>query len=145
MSRKFSLKDLIDKIDWVSLNSASGGNTSKLPNDAIAVSYLKSLENKKVADKVRVRIGKEVMEALDWAHGDKIVAMYDPDDIFSLLLCKSNGSNGRARKITKESKSDASMVTFKWENSIVLKPSTSSLVEHDIYNGYVHFRLPDNG
>ncbi len=144
MGKVFNLKDLIDRIDWVALHG--GRMANRLPDDAIGVSYvnLKSKEQRKnnVASHVKIRFGKGVQAAMDWKLKDKIYTMYDPDDVFSLLLIKKEDAG---RSLTPESNSSSMSISFPWiHDRFPLKTSPSMVVPHEIYKGYLHLRLPSD-
>ena len=141
MVKKFSLKDLIDRVDWVTLNMGRTG--TRLPDNACAVSFIKTKKDSEEAGYVRVRFGHKLLEELDWKQGDKISALHDRDDLMSFLLVKKEGKEG-GRALNKEASSSVCAVQFKWNRELKLKPSASRIVEHEIYKGYVHFRLPSD-
>lgn len=135
---KFNLAALIDKIDWQTLDST---RRVSLDKNAIGVCYLKGKRDPLIADQIRIRFGSEVAKTLDWKMGEKISALYDPDDVFSMLLVKREE---HGKSLTREHKTGTLMVQFPWKNSkFLLKPQKTNVVEFDIHRGYVHFRLPE--
>ncbi len=139
MNKKMILKDLIDRIDWVTLNVGRTG--SRLPDDGVSVAFIKSKKSIDYADYVKIRFGNKVLDALEWKIKDKITAMHDPDDLFNFLLVKRE--NGRM--IQQETNTSVCAVSFKWDRpELKLNRMPSKIVEHEIYKGYLNFRLPNN-
>jgi hypothetical protein len=140
MSKKQSLKDLIERIDWVALNSSVLG--SRLREDEMAVSYYATKKGSPYASYIQIRMGHKLVANMGWEIQDKISAMYDPDDVMSFILCKTESSSGRV--LSKEKNTHVHKINFKWPNeiNIKLKPLHSRVVSYDIYKQYIHLILP---
>lgn len=141
MAKKFNLKELIDTIDWVTITGSTRGS-SRLPDDAVSIGFYKSKKDSHDVDEVRVRFGKDVLDAIHWKPGDKIVAMHAPDDIMSFLLVKCE--TGAGRTLSQESGSPHSRLHFKWNRPIPLKLMPPKLVEYKTYKNYIYFRIGDS-
>ncbi len=143
MSRQLKLKDIINKINWVKIETTRG--FFGMPADAVVVGFFKSTaKGSTKVDECRLRLGKTVLDELKWQAGDKINIMHDPDDVMSFLLVKSEGGNGRT--LSQESGSPHCRMTFKWEQPVPLNIIPSHAVEYDIYKNHLGFRvnLPSN-
>lgn len=146
-NRKFLLKDLIKKIDWVMLQNHTG--PKKLPDDKVGVAYMQNNAKQKVhlpqyknkADHIRFKFGIKVIESLGWCAGDKIVAMSDPDDVFSFLLVRSDHQS-MGRVLVKEKYSPTHSVAYRWTHPVSINRMPLTLIDFDIYEKYIHFQLP---
>lgn len=144
---KFNLKEMIHKINWTELNKGGGWENRELKNDSLTIGYFKSGKkrtdlHKNYANYLRIRLGANLIEQLNWEIGDKIDTLHDPDDIMSILLVKTDKLKGR--KLLKESKSLGFTIYCKWIHHSVfpLQKMPSKEVEFEIYEKYIHFRLP---
>lgn len=135
---EMSLKDLIKKIDWVSISSCSRG--SRLNEDLMSVNYVKMNNKVVLPNYLRLRIGKNIVDKLNWKYGDKINAMLDPDDLLSMILVRSTNEG---RLLTKESKSSIHAIQFLWKEKIPLPDLKGArTLQYEIYDKYIHFHLP---
>ncbi len=137
-----SLRDLIDSTEWVGIQTR--GCSSKISEDALTFQfthkYGKDLvrdENK--SDFVRIRIGKGIMDELDWKQGDRIYISNSPDDQLTFLLCKVDSASGF--KLGVETGSTSGRLHFAWRDSYVsVKVSAPHAVEYEIYKNKLIFR-----
>jgi hypothetical protein len=137
-SKTSSLRDLIEKVEWVTIE-ANRGVGGKLPPDHIAVAFTKSKKDNEFADRMTVRIGAHVLNKLNWDYGDKIVPMYNPDNIFQFLLCKSGHHTGYT--ISKETQSAVGSINIPWHNLLKKPFKPSAMIDHVIEKGYLSFTI----
>lgn len=136
---KNTLKDLISRLDWTKIE-VTRGLSSKLQPDKVCVSFLP--ENKKNPDQINrvfIRIGREVLEQLEWLPGDKIIPMFNPDDLMTFLLVKSDQGTGFT--LGQESGVTSCKISFKWTNEVILDKTFSQVVEYEIYKKQLIFRV----
>ncbi len=138
-----SLRDLIDKIDWLGIQAK--GASSKLPDDAVSIQFtrkdakVKTKMGEENCDYVRLRFGKDVLEKLNWMPGDRVYISHDPDDQLTFLLCKVESRNGF--KLCVESGTTSSRIHFAWRDSYVaIKTCDAQLLEYEIYKNKLIFR-----
>ena len=62
--------------------------------DGVQVGFFQSKKSDPKVNQVRLRIGKNVLAQLDWKAGDKIVVYYDPKDLMSQKLVKTEMGTG---------------------------------------------------
>lgn len=137
--KKFSLKDFVEKVDWQLLYNArySGG----LPQNAVAISFVKSKKDKEYADYVRIRFGIDILKQMEWLTGDKLTVLYDPDDVLSLLILKRDEGG---RTLQKEVQGAVHYMQLKWDSEIKFQVHPSRIIEHEIYRQYLHIQIPNN-
>jgi hypothetical protein len=116
-TKKPSLLALIDKIDWMALPPTRGSNP--LPAHAIAVSFVHSSKKATYVDQVRLRIGKDVINKLEWDYKDKIKIFLDPDNLLRFKLIKTNMNGDYS--LLQESKSPNGVISFKWRYDLPLE------------------------
>lgn len=138
-----SLKDLIDSTEWVTIQARTG--PSKLPEDAVSVNFTfksaKSINDKENTncDLLRIRLGREVLEKLDWVITDRIYISHHPDDYLTFLLCKVSSKNGY--KLSKDFGTASASIQITWpKENLAMKPTGSYLVEYEIHKGKLIFR-----
>lgn len=135
-----SLKDLIKTVDWVAITTLA--SRWRMPDDAMSISFVK---NKKsgVVDMIRIRFGYKVIEKVKWKAGDKISVMYDPDDLFTFLLAKTE--SGLGKTLGQESSNPVCTLAFKWPHSVVLlKEMNRKIVPFQAHDRYLSFRASNN-
>ncbi len=138
MTIKLTLRELINKIDWVTITS--GKPSDKLPDDGVSYHFFKSHKRMSKSDSVRLRFGNKVLEDLGWEINDKIVVMQDPDDLMKLLLVRSD--HGKGRRLSRETNSSCARIQFKWQhNSIPADEPIGVPIKYEIYKSYISFRM----
>lgn len=130
-----SFKDLIDRIDWVLIEPRSG-YVPKISNNEIAVgffrrAYCKLAEGK--ADEVRIKLGAQILQQMDWDVKDKIGIFIDPDDCFNFLLVK----NEKGFKVCRANNTSYYQISFKWDREIKLELMKPVIVEYEIHAGKI--------
>ncbi len=139
-----TLKDLIDGTDWKALQVR--GVASKLPDDSVSVHFThgsvkaKREEGNDKSDWVRVRLGKEVLEKLDWKTGDNIHVANHPDDHLTFLMFKVDSRNGF--RLGVESGCSSARLHFSWRDTYVpVKVQDAQLVQYEIHKKQLIFRF----
>ena len=137
-NRKNSFESLFSKIDWVMIESK---RTWRLSSDHVAIGfYPKDKKKPDVINDVRIRIGVNVMEKLNWNYGDKICVLHDPDDLMSFYLTRSD--TGKGFSLGKEAESGTGRIQFKWDRDIAIEQINSHAVKFHIHKGgLVIFRV----
>jgi len=131
-----SLKDLIDKIDWMMIEPGRG--STRLPDDSVTIGFCQSKKNDPTINEVRVRFGKEVLEKLNWKSGDKVCVFNDPDDLLTFMLVKSDSGVGYT--VAQETGSPSSRVHFRWRHKLPLTKKPPTSVEYEIHKKHIVFR-----
>lgn len=130
-TKRSSLSDLIEKLDWHKINYFRTGK-NHLPIDKILVEFAPSKKNDPLINRIIVRIGHEVLKDLYWEPGDVITPLYNPDDELTFLLCKSD--NGSGYTLSREQKKTSCKMVFKWEGGeIKLDRMLPRLVEFEAH------------
>ena len=139
--KKPSLQSIVDKTDWLMVepNRLDWG----LGENEVAVAFISSkpnLEPVKI-DRVKIRIGSEVLLKLKWETGDNISVFHDPDHLLTFKLAKT--VSGRGYKLSKESgTSIVNQIVFKWAHKIPLEKRKSRAVNYEIYkNNLIIFKI----
>jgi hypothetical protein len=109
------LSALIDRIDWVMIESVRGGNKYGMPLDSIGIGFHpKNNKKKDIIDQVRVRLGRDLVEALGWQDNDRIMVLHDPDDMLSFMFVRSD--SGKGYKLhTENAAARYYALTFVWD------------------------------
>ncbi|HMG15914.1 MAG TPA: hypothetical protein VK590_10740 [Saprospiraceae bacterium] len=142
MVKKLNLKDIIEKVQWLNLTAKS--SSSSLSDNAVSVSFSSKLGKPGAGIYVYIKFGKEVVEKMKWKVGDKIVVMNDPDDFMSFLLVKCETGAGRVLGIDgTKNISTTHRIVFKWNRPIPISPRGQKVVEHEIYQKHIYFRVND--
>ena len=137
-TKTISSKKLTDSIEWVQIEAYRGvGN--KLNEDKIAFALEKHKKHNEFADRVKVRIGLNILNKLNWNYGDKIVPMYNPDNVFQFLLCKSG--HGTGYSVSKESGYTVGAVSFPWINPLKVDSKPSKIIDFIVVNQYLSFTI----
>ena len=137
--RKIVLKDLLQRIDWVQFQQPRN-KTGLQPNE-VAVGFMCKTTETGV-NQVRVRIGSEVMEKLNWMIGERANVFHHPDDLMSFMIVKSENREGY--KLLPDHKGQA-MFGFKWTRDIPLTARQTKPVDYLIHpkSKYLVFRVGD--
>jgi hypothetical protein len=132
--RATKLSDLIDKINWTQIQVQHGSTIS----DKITVEFGQKKKDDPAINDVRVRIGEKVLESLGWRRGDKIVALFNPNDQLTFLLAKSD--HGVGHKIARDiANPSAGRVSFRWSGDFPLRRMKTKAVEFEAYEGKLIF------
>lgn len=135
------LIDLIDRIDWVAIGRK--GATSKLDTNALAIGYYTANKGDKEPSRIRLRIGGDIIDALGWKKGDKILANFDPNDVATFMLVKCE--TGAGVKLGREGPiSHVHGLQFSWHKIITLPEMSMTLIEYEIHeaSSCLLFRVP---
>lgn len=138
LTKRKSLRDLIDTIEWTGIQIYRGAE--RLPADSVIVQFAKSNKHKDKIDQVRLRIGKEVLDELGWQIGDRVYPSYNPDDQMLFFMCKVDSKNGWT--LSQESKATSARLHFKWNREkIPLQEMRPTKVEFEVHKKTLLFRV----
>lgn len=140
--KKVNLSALIDKIDWLMVEPVRG--IIGLPYNAIAVSFYKSKPEKLHADKVLIRIGKDIVKELNWQNKDRIAIGHDPENILNFFM-KNNGNCGSGYALTLEGSGPNYRINYTWRLQDEFKLSDMKLtrVNFEMARGCLVFNAND--
>lgn len=139
-SKRSSLLELLNRIDWQAVEGKRGAKL-KLGFNEVKVILSRSNKKSPKVDYVTIRLGRDVMGALNWMHGDKVVPMYLEDDQMVFLLVKSH--TGQGYIIGKEKHTHACKINFKWDHKLILNEMPATSVHHQAYHDKLIFRIED--
>jgi len=120
------LKDLLHKIDWVMIEKSRFGQNNN--NNGVYIGFYASKKDSNDINKVKIKLGRELMERLEWEIGDRICIYHHPDDLMSFMLVKSENSNGF--KLGLETNTTFSKLSFKWDRPLKLERQPYKEVEY---------------
>lgn len=133
-----SLKDLIDQLDWATIEVARAAN--RLPPNQVMVTFRAAhKKNPDLINEVVIRIGREVLERLEWDAGDKILPCYNPDDQMLFLMVKTD--SGVGYRLQRETNATSCRVAFRWNRDIPLHQMPPRKVEFDVHTKKLIFRV----
>ena len=139
--KKASLQSMVEKIDWLMIEPLH--RSWGLGTKEVAVSFhpgnLKEEPNK--INKVKIRLGQEVISELKWDTGDKICIFQDPDHLFTFKLAKT--VTGTGYRLSREnSDSFVHVIGFTWTHKVPLERMKSKIVNYHIYkNNLIIFKI----
>jgi hypothetical protein len=141
MKKKAQLQSMIDKIDWLMIEPSriSWG----LGSEEVAVSFYSAhpVEKPDVINKVKIRIGRNILSKLKWEVSDKISVFQDPDHLLTFKLAKTISGSGYT--LTKEgTKSFVYVLNFTWGHKIPLERMKNTKVNYHIHkNSLIIFKI----
>jgi hypothetical protein len=137
-NNKFNLQQLVEKIDWMMI--APTRAPWKLADDAVAVGFFSSKKNETV-NKVKIRIGKDVIEKMKWNTGDKICVYQDPDHLLTFKLVRTEA--GKGYNLSKENPGFCHHINFTWNHKeLVLQEKKCTEVTYHIHkNNLIIFKV----
>jgi hypothetical protein len=130
------LSDLINQLDWQTIK-AHRVLATKLCEDEVNVQFFASKKTPDLVNKVRIRIGQQIIKELGWNYKDRILPSFYPDDHLLFLLCK--GGNGYS--VAKDAGSTSGSLIFTWTNlEIPLEPMRPTKVDFEVWEGKLVLR-----
>lgn len=140
LQKKFSLRELIDNVDWIAITNKKSHFNPRMGDNEIHVGFRRKTKGSKI-DRVRIRIGKDVMKILGWNFKDKINISHHPDDLLSFRLIKSE--SGAGYKLKNQAGCTNGLIDFVWDLELPLRERKASPVEYFTpRDEYVVFRVP---
>lgn len=132
--------NITEKFKWKVVENSSRSR-SAFAKDEIVIS-LKNHKNGhgNLMMKMGIKIGSEKASELGFVSGDRILVMYDEDDLLHFLLVKSNTNKGY--KLTKASEFGDVFFNMKWNLPINVHEIETQVLDHEIVNGHITFRVP---
>lgn len=95
-----SFQEILDYAKWKPLFERVVPVNSLMPKDEIHVGFYinKVLKDKDRPNEMRITIGEFLVEKLGWKKGDKILVLFDPDNLCDFLLVKAQ----QGRKLSQQ-------------------------------------------
>lgn len=135
-------KDIMQEFKWKTVENTLRGRLTSFGKDVIVI----RLRNQKnghghLVMKMGIRIGSEKAKELGFVAGNRLIVMYDEDDLLHFLLVKSNTDKGY--KLTSQgSGSDVLFFNMKWDLPIKVHEIKSQVLDYELVNGHINFRVP---
>lgn len=130
-ANKESLLDLVDKVNWLQIVPSYGRGHSVSSNEHVSVGFSKSKPSKPDLDRIRIIIGKDIMDKLGWLIGERVIVYHNPDYLMQLKIVKSDSNTGY--KLAKDNNFGRAAVQFSWQHELKLVNRPLSVIEHVAY------------
>lgn len=128
---KVNLKQLIETIDWEMIETKR--QKIGLPDDGLAIGFIVSPKSKDhKVDRITIRLGKGLMEKLNWNTHDRTILFYDDSGKLNFKLVKTE--NGSGYRLFKETNSLTHRLQIKYSGKTDLPRKSIFMVNYHIVN-----------
>lgn len=126
--------DLIDRIDWLTIEPKLRGEALK-PDD-LAISFVAGKHTKPdEINRVKVRFGIDIIKEMGWESGDSIGVFYDPDNLMSFMFAKVDTKGFKLYR--EKANLRVFNMQFKWDRNLKLEFMKSRRVKYHILKGRI--------